>query len=111
MLKWSTVLAAVSFTAWSGMAAAQTAPATAPAAPNPHIEENVIGSVAGLEGVKGVVMSSDASRIALVAVKAKQQYVIIDGKTSPPYDWVIPESLEFSYDGKHTAYLIQSATD
>src|SRR5205085_1149913 len=58
-----------------------------------------------------IVMNLDATHVAFIGARGKEQFVVLDGKSSPPYEWIIPDSLEFSADGKHLAYLVQTANE
>jgi hypothetical protein len=51
------------------------------------------------------VFSSDGRRLAFAAQSNQKQVMVIDGQTGPEYDAVQIDSLAFSADGQHVAYL------
>lgn len=90
----------------AGSSLAQSAPA-----PKVSVEEKPLGSVGAYDSVRSVAMSADERHIAFIGVRGKQQFVILDGKSSQPYEWVVPESIDCGSDGNHLAYLVQTAVD
>lgn len=61
-----------------------------------------------LMDVSPIVFSPDSQRIAFVAQKGNQWFLIIDGvETLLPYDGVVLSSLTFSPDGQQFAYIAE----
>jgi hypothetical protein len=87
-------------------------PTTAPApAAHTTVEETSLGTVAGYDAPRNIAMDTDANHVAFVGVRDKEQFVVLDGKSGPPFDQVMAESLEFSPKGSHLGYLVQTATE
>src|SRR5206468_4231536 len=63
----------------------------------------------GEESVSSFVFSQAGGRFAYLAKSAQAgSRMVVDGKASPPFYGLIPNSMSFSADGKHYAYAIHS---
>jgi hypothetical protein len=61
-------------------------------------------------GVSNFVFSKTGDRFAYLATSAQAGIrMIVDGKASPPFYGLLPNSMTFSEDGKHYAYAVQSS--
>jgi hypothetical protein len=63
----------------------------------------------GEDSVSSFVFSQTGGRLAYLAKSAQAgTRMIVDGKASPPFYGLIPNSMSFSADGKHYAYAVHS---
>jgi hypothetical protein len=59
-------------------------------------------------GVSNFLFSKTGDRLAYLAKSAQAgTRMVIDGKASPRFNGVVPNSMSFSEDGKHYAYAVQ----
>ncbi len=82
---------------------------SAPAATQPTVSEFSLGRTDAFKEVRGAVLSRDAKRLAFIGVRGEQQYVVCDGVESPPFEWVMPDSLTLAPSGAGVAYCVQTS--
>jgi hypothetical protein len=84
-----------------------TAAFAAPPTSRPADPEIPLGDTTAYEGIKAVVMSEDARHLAFLGVKGDKQYVVVDGRQGPPFDWILPDSLFVIGEGQ-AAFIVQN---
>jgi len=75
------------------------------------LEEIPLGSTAGYDTLKHFAVGIDSQHLAFVAIKGEKQYVVCDGVESPPYEWIIPNSLTLSPVDARPAFIVQEGND
>ena len=60
--------------------------------------------------VANLVFSKEGGRLAYAAARDKSNFVVVDGVEGKNYTGVAAETLQFSTNGKHFAYLAQDGT-
>ncbi|HEY2584346.1 MAG TPA: hypothetical protein VGI81_01125 [Tepidisphaeraceae bacterium] len=75
------------------------------------LEDKPFGNAAEYEAIKAVTFSTDSRHLAFLGVKDDKQFIVRDGVSSAPYDWVVPGSLAGPMDLSRLAFIIQDGND
>lgn len=81
------------------------------AAPAWTVEEKSLGAITGYDSIRGIAMSSDENHVVFLGISGKKQFMVVDGKPGPAFEWIIPESVSNGPDGAHLGYLVQTSTE
>jgi Tol biopolymer transport system component len=81
------------------------------AAQPPAVRETPLGNMAGYDAIKALTLATNCSHLGFVGVKGDKQYLVMDGVESPPYDWIIPDSLSGPMDLSRLGFLIQNGNE
>lgn len=82
---------------------------SSPASTQPTVSEFSLGKTGAFKEIREAVLSRDAKRLAFIGVRGEQQYVVCDGVESPPFEWVMPDSLTLAPGAAGVAYCVQTS--
>ena len=86
-------------------------PLAALAAQPAGVRETPLGNMAAYDAIKAVTLATNCRHLGFVGVKRDKQYLVLDGVESPPYDWIIPDSLSGPMDLSRLGFLIQNGNE
>lgn len=95
----------------AGLAVGVLAVTRPSAAATVRVTETPVGVTADFDVLKSVSFSDDARHLAMLGVKGEKQLVVRDGVASAAYEWVIPDSLTMSPDGRRLGFVVQDGND